>query len=147
MALDHKQIRWNFHQNHLQAMFARQRQQDRYCDVTLVCKDGRTVKAHRAILSACSAFFDSFLTNENCGKETIVIIKDCQFEEVALLIEFMYTGQIIVAAVSLFSCFILDFSYEICIDYRKLFRSFIFVQIRIKCVVYLHEFSIRSRID
>lgn len=117
MAQDHKQIRWNFYQSYMHAMFALQRQQDRFCDVTLVCKDGRTIKAHRAILCACSAFFDSFLTNENCGKDTIVILKDCQLEEVALLIEFMYSGEIIVPQVSLFFVFLLSWRCHSCNSY------------------------------
>lgn len=70
-----------------------------FCDVTLAC-DGQTLKAHRVVLSACSTYFDSILTNCNSEKDPIVILKDVKFVDIKYLVEFMYKGEINVEHVS-----------------------------------------------
>lgn len=94
-------LRWDYHPNHLQSMFSLQMEEGRFCDVTLACKGGQKLKAHRAVLCACSAYFDMVLDSETAGKETIVIIKDGQFDDIKSLIEFMYNGEVSVDQVSL----------------------------------------------
>lgn len=64
-----------------------------FCDVTLAC-DGQTLKAHRVVLSACSTYFDSILTNCNSEKDPIIILKDVKFMDIKYLVEFMYKGEI-----------------------------------------------------
>lgn len=93
-------LQWDCHLNNLQTMFNYQLCQGRFTDVTLACQGGRTLKAHRSVLSACSSYFDLVLGNTSLDKETIVIIKDCNFDEVQLLIDFMYNGQICVDEVN-----------------------------------------------
>lgn len=70
-----------------------------FCDVTLAC-DGQTLKAHRVVLSACSTYFDSILTNCNSEKDPIIILKDVKFMDIKYLVEFMYKGEINVEHVS-----------------------------------------------
>lgn len=100
MVNSRENIRWNGHQGHLQSMFVRNLWQDRFCDVTLACKDGQTIRAHRAILCACSGYFDTVFTGDILGNDTLVIMKDCDFADMALLLQFMYYGEIDVDEVS-----------------------------------------------
>lgn len=100
MDIARENIRWDLHERHLKSMFVLQLAQNRFCDVTLACKDGQTMKVHGAVLSACSGYFDSVLTGETSGKEALVIMKDCDFVDMKLLIKFMYYGEIHVDEVS-----------------------------------------------
>lgn len=95
-----KCVRWDFHQSQLQTSFTHQLKQGRFCDLTIACDGGETLKAHRSILCACSGYFDSVLIDAGVGKDTLVILKDCDFREVSLIIEFMYNGEICVDQVS-----------------------------------------------
>lgn len=93
-------LRWDSHQTHLQTMFTHQLEKGRFCDITLACQGGQTIRAHRSVLCACSGYFDSVLSNVT-DKETLVIMKDCRIDEIKLLIEFMYNGEICVEVVSI----------------------------------------------
>lgn len=64
-----------------------------FCDVTLAC-EGRTIRAHRVVLCACSTYFDQLLTNCSTEKDPIIIMRDAKFDDVKCLIEFMYKGEI-----------------------------------------------------
>lgn len=100
MGLTPKCLKWDYHRNHLQTMFLSQLDEGRFCDVTLACENGQTLKAHRSVLCACSTYFDKVLTSTTMGKDTLVILKDCKFTDMKLIIEFMYNGEIIVQHVS-----------------------------------------------
>lgn len=100
MELPRESIRWCLHERHLQSMFALQYLQDRFCDVTLACKNGQTIRAHRTILCACSGYFDTVLADGSSGKDTLVIMKDCDYQDIQLLVQFMYYGEINVNEVS-----------------------------------------------
>lgn len=95
-----KNVRWDNHQTNLQTMFSHQLDQGRFCDVTLACQGGQTLKAHRAVLCAASGYFDTVLSNSNWDKEMLVIVKDIPKEELKLIIEFVYKGEISVQQVS-----------------------------------------------
>lgn len=92
-------LRWKYHHSNLQTMFSQLLDREAFCDVTLAC-EGQTLRAHRVVLCACSTFFDSILTNRYTDKDPIVIMKDCKFEDIRCLIEFMYKGEINVEHVS-----------------------------------------------
>ncbi len=92
-------LRWKYHHSNLQTMFSQLLDRGCFCDVTLAC-DGQTLKAHRVVLSACSTYFDSILTNCNSEKDPIVILKDVKFADIKYLVEFMYKGEINVEHVS-----------------------------------------------
>ena len=52
-------------------------------------------EAHRLVLSACSPYFKSLLTNSKC-KHPVIFLKDVTAEHVGLLLKYMYLGQIAV---------------------------------------------------
>ena len=61
-------------------------------DVTLAC-EGASIKAHKAILAACSPFFHNLFMSNPC-KHPIVILKDIRFVDLKSTIDFMYKGEV-----------------------------------------------------
>lgn len=96
-------LRWKFHHNNLQTMFTELLDRGCFCDITLAC-EGQTLKAHRVVLCACSTYFDSILSNCSSDRETIIWMRDCKFNDVKHLVEFMYKGEINVEYVKSFTC-------------------------------------------
>ncbi|XP_055586496.1 uncharacterized protein LOC129739126 [Uranotaenia lowii] len=87
-------LRWKYHHSNLQTMFSQLLDRGCFCDVTLAC-EGRTIRAHRVVLCACSTYFDQLLTNcTSSEKDPIIIMRDAKFEDIKCLIEFMYKGEI-----------------------------------------------------
>ena len=72
-----------------------QREQDYFCDITLVANDGKEFKAHRNVLSAASPFFDRLLQSEmKENKEGVVRFKDLSASRLEDVLEFVYTGNV-----------------------------------------------------
>ena len=65
-----------------------------FTDVTLAVDDV-TFEAHRLVLSACSPYFKQLLTTTKC-KHPVIFLKDVLANHVALLLKYMYLGQIAV---------------------------------------------------
>lgn len=112
MSLQQYCLRWKYHHSNLQTMFSQLLDRGCFTDVTLAC-EGQLIKAHRVVLCACSTFFDSILTNRYTDKDPIVIMKDCKFEDIRCLIEFMYKGEINVEHVSILLLFANDLRFLI----------------------------------
>lgn len=53
-------LRWNNYQSSITSAFENLRDDEDFVDVTLAC-DGRSLKAHRVVLSACSSYFRELL--------------------------------------------------------------------------------------
>ncbi|XP_024085151.1 transcription regulator protein BACH2-like isoform X2 [Cimex lectularius] len=85
-------LRWKYHHSNLQVMFAQLLERESFCDVTLAC-EGKTLRAHKMMLSACSTYFDSIFSKHE-EKDPIVILKDVKFDDIKALVEFMYKGEI-----------------------------------------------------
>ncbi|GLH00388.1 Protein tramtrack, beta isoform [Gryllus bimaculatus] len=85
-------LRWKYHHNNLQVMFSQLLERESFCDVTLAC-EGKTLRAHKVVLSACSTYFDSIFSQYE-EKNPIVILKDVKFTDIKALVEFMYRGEI-----------------------------------------------------
>lgn len=85
-------LRWNNHPTNLTDFFGNLLRKEILCDVTLAC-DGETLKAHQAILSACSPYFEAIFI-QNTHPHPIVFLKDVNYNEMKALLEFMYTGQV-----------------------------------------------------
>ncbi|XP_015590428.1 uncharacterized protein LOC107265464 isoform X2 [Cephus cinctus] len=85
-------LRWKYHHSNLQTMFSQLLERQAYCDVTLAC-EGKTLRAHKVVLSACSTYFDSILSQYE-EKDPIVIMRDVKFSDIKVLVEFMYKGEI-----------------------------------------------------
>jgi len=73
-------------------MFTKLRSAEHFVDATLWC-EGKTIKCHKMILSACSTYFEKLLT-ENPNPHPIIFLKDMRFWEISALVEFMYRGEV-----------------------------------------------------
>lgn len=91
-------LRWRYHHSNLQTMFSQLLEREAFCDVTLAC-EGRTIKAHKIVLSACSTYFETILSQYE-EKDPILIMKDVKYVDIKCLVEFMYKGEINVEHVS-----------------------------------------------
>ena len=61
-------------------------------DVTLTC-DGKRLKAHKLVLSAGSALFQSLFLENPC-KHPIIILQGIGYAELKTVIDFMYNGEV-----------------------------------------------------
>ncbi|KAI9581699.1 hypothetical protein GQX74_010016 [Glossina fuscipes] len=57
-------LRWNNYQSSITSAFENLRDDEDFVDVTLAC-EGRSIKAHRVVLSACSPYFRDLLKKKN----------------------------------------------------------------------------------
>ncbi|KAK8733945.1 hypothetical protein OTU49_006258 [Cherax quadricarinatus] len=85
-------LKWNNHQSNLLRAFDRLLQSESFTDVTLAC-EGKSLRAHKVVLSACSSYFEQ-LFEEHPDKSPIIILKDMKFTHVSQLVTFMYRGEI-----------------------------------------------------
>merc|ERR1719237_1401429 len=85
-------LKWNNHQNNLLRVFSRLLGQEQFTDV-VVAAEGRHVKCHKMILSACSSYFEQLFINFTEPNQ-IVILKDTSFLDIVAIVEFMYKGEI-----------------------------------------------------
>jgi len=65
---------------------------EQFADVTLVCDDGKKIKAHRNILSICSPVFKNILQIDETNAPTIYL-QGINYNEMAEIIKFIYLGQ------------------------------------------------------
>ena len=54
-------LKWNDFHSNVSKSFSRLRNEDDFCDVTLVSNDKKQLSAHRVVLSASSEYFKSIL--------------------------------------------------------------------------------------
>lgn len=85
-------LKWNNHQSNLLKVFDRLLGSQQFCDV-LVAAEGKTLRAHKVVLLACSSYFEAIFCEFN-EKNQVVILKDTRYEDVKALVEFMYKGEI-----------------------------------------------------
>jgi len=85
-------LRWNNHQSNLISAFYDLRAGEDFVDVTLAC-EGRSLQAHKVVLSACSPFFRDLLKTTPC-KHPVIVLKDILYNDLVALIEFMYQGEV-----------------------------------------------------
>ncbi|XP_035230154.1 protein bric-a-brac 2-like [Stegodyphus dumicola] len=85
-------LKWNSHTTNLLSVFKGFQSSETLVDVTLSC-EGRNMKAHKLVLSACSPYFQN-LFSENPCKHPIVIINGMRFTDIKAILDFMYKGEV-----------------------------------------------------
>ncbi|CAH0393188.1 unnamed protein product [Bemisia tabaci] len=85
-------LRWSSFHQQLGDALCTLLEKEYLVDVTLTC-EGQSLKAHQTVLSAGSSYFQKIF-NENTHPHPIVILKDVRFEELSLVIKFMYYGEV-----------------------------------------------------
>lgn len=78
----------------LTSVFREMYSSERLVDVTLCCSNGQ-LQAHKVVLAACSPYFCGLFDKlANPFHYPVVVIKDMQIEDLRLVVDFMYRGQI-----------------------------------------------------
>nr|NP_001401048.1 broad, isoform S [Drosophila melanogaster]NP_726750.1 broad, isoform A [Drosophila melanogaster]AAF45651.2 broad, isoform A [Drosophila melanogaster]UYK33047.1 broad, isoform S [Drosophila melanogaster]CAA15628.1 EG:17A9.1 [Drosophila melanogaster] len=85
-------LRWNNYQSSITSAFENLRDDEAFVDVTLAC-EGRSIKAHRVVLSACSPYFRELLKSTPC-KHPVILLQDVNFMDLHALVEFIYHGEV-----------------------------------------------------
>ncbi|XP_008478309.1 protein tramtrack, beta isoform-like, partial [Diaphorina citri] len=85
-------LRWNNHQSNLLSVFDQLLHDESFVDVTLAV-DGRYLKAHKIVLSACSPYFQALFVGHP-DRHPIVILKDIPYVDMRSLLDFMYRGEV-----------------------------------------------------
>jgi len=95
-------LRWNDFESNVSGAFRDLRAEADFFDVTLGCTDsnGRSLQAHKVILSACSSFFKSMLrqqATQNSHPNPYIYLRGVSFSDLSSVLDFMYHGEVNVA--------------------------------------------------
>ncbi|XP_052124098.1 broad-complex core protein isoforms 1/2/3/4/5 isoform X10 [Frankliniella occidentalis] len=85
-------LRWNNYLHHITSAFDSLRSDLDLVDVTLSC-EGKKIKAHKMLLSACSSYFKD-LFKENPCQHPVIVFRNVNFSDLEALIDFMYQGEV-----------------------------------------------------
>ena len=85
-------LRWNDFQENVNNAFATLRKDSDFTDVTLACKDGQQVKAHKVILAASSPFFQNLLKS-NKHTHPLIYMRGINAEDLLAIVDFLYYGE------------------------------------------------------
>lgn len=67
--------------------------QSHLTDVT-ISAEGRTVRAHRVVLSACSTFFSDLFRTLEPPYHPVIVLPGASFNALVSLLSFMYSGEV-----------------------------------------------------
>ncbi|XP_048511458.1 protein abrupt-like isoform X1 [Athalia rosae] len=86
-------LKWDNFSSHLALSFDSCYESQQFVDVSLVCKDGKVIKAHKVILANTSKFFHRLLT-ENQHPHPMIVMHDIDVDDLRSLMSFMYCGEV-----------------------------------------------------
>ena len=86
-------LSWHTYPDHLRGMMQEMMTSDDFTDVTLVCDDKKTIKAHKSILSACSPVFKDIFQMETQNNHPVIYLRGIQYPEIESILHFMYLGE------------------------------------------------------
>ncbi|XP_037956224.1 longitudinals lacking protein, isoforms A/B/D/L-like [Teleopsis dalmanni] len=85
-------LRWNNHQSTLISVFDNLLTSQTLVDCTIAA-EGKFLKAHKVVLSACSPYFATLL-QQQYDKHPILILKDVKYQELTAMMDYMYRGEV-----------------------------------------------------
>lgn len=87
-------LRWNNFQTNIVSALDSLKCSEDLVDVTLTC-EGKNIKAHKVILSACSPYFRSVFKENPC-QHPVIILKDVLADDIVSLLSYMYQGEVFI---------------------------------------------------
>jgi len=103
-----------------------QRDAQRFCDVTIRV-DGVNFSAHRAVMAACSSYFETLLDGSRIVRQTVVVAsRPGGHFAFSVVLQFMYTG-------------ISTLSEDVVLDVMKFSERFCMMQLRDRCIEFLQQ--------
>ena len=85
-------LKWTNYWTNLTAVVWRCYEDQLMTDITLTA-EGKKICCHKVILAACSTYFRCIL-DDNPSDHPIIILKNVEWEELKLIVEFMYRGHL-----------------------------------------------------
>ena len=85
-------LKWKKHEDNLLNVFEQLLHQEALVDVTLAT-EGKSLKCHKVVLSACSSYFKSILSGTDQTQHPIVILRDISWSELNIIVQYMYKGE------------------------------------------------------
>ncbi|XP_060872931.1 kelch-like protein 3 [Metopolophium dirhodum] len=101
------------------------RKDEALCDIALKTDDGTTIFGHRIVLMSASQYFLAMFSNFNESKKDVVNIKELDSTVLQLLVDYIYTGQIMISKENVqvllpaANFFQLDFVKIACIEFLQ----------------------------
>lgn len=86
-------LRWHNYQSNLLATLPQFLDSDNLTDVTLSA-GGRSIRAHKVVLSACSQYFNELFKVLHPIQHPVVVIPGTTFSDLCALVTFMYSGEV-----------------------------------------------------
>ena len=86
-------LRLDSYPNYVMDMMKEMKETKEFADVTLICEDGKYIKAHKNVLSASSPVIKSILKLDDCPSSKI-FLRGISYGELVSLIEFIYLGEV-----------------------------------------------------
>ncbi|XP_059479959.1 protein bric-a-brac 2-like isoform X1 [Neocloeon triangulifer] len=86
-------LRWNNFQNSLLASLPQLLDTNDLTDVTL-CAGGKSIRAHRVVLSACSQYFKQLFREMQPFYHPVIVLPQTSYSDVCALVSFMYSGEV-----------------------------------------------------
>ena len=103
-----------------------QRDAQRFCDITIRI-DGMNFSAHRAVLAACSPYFETLLDGSRIVRQTVVVAsRPGGYSAFSVVLQFMYTG-------------ITSLTDSTVLDVMKFSQRFCMTQLRDRCIEFLQQ--------
>ena len=85
-------LQWNDFKENTISAFGNLREDGEFADVTLACKDGEQVEAHKVVLAASSSFFQNLL-RRNKHAHPLIYMKGIQMDDLLAILDFLYCGE------------------------------------------------------
>ena len=86
-------LKWNDFQTTVSSSFKTFRQEEDFCDVTLVSDDEVQMSAHKLIVSACSSFFKSIL-KKNPHTSPLLYLSGVDSTNLGYILDYIYQGEV-----------------------------------------------------
>lgn len=77
-----------------------------FCDIKLQTDDGKKVYGHKVVLVSASPYFRAMFTSFTESDKDLVNIKELDSNILQLLVDYIYTGEIIVTEQNVLVCII-----------------------------------------
>lgn len=85
-------LKWTNYTNHITNAFDSLRSKEDFCDVTLSC-EGRKIRAHKVLLSACSTYFKEIFKENPC-QHPVIIFRNVKYDDLLSIVVYMYQGEV-----------------------------------------------------
>eukprot|EP00092_Neocalanus_flemingeri_P013551 GFUD01014613.1.p1 GENE.GFUD01014613.1~~GFUD01014613.1.p1 ORF type:complete len:403 (-),score=83.69 GFUD01014613.1:252-1460(-) len=89
-------LKWNNYQASLTNAFKSLLENEDFVDMTLSA-GGKTLRAHKVVLSACSSYFKQLLKGISHWQHPVLVLKDVPFIDLYTILEFIYMGEVNIA--------------------------------------------------